>query len=103
MTISSAIRSEEGHWKNHAIRWDLIGPPLRPTPDELDVVAGIVSELTSRLGDRGLDALVLGVTLEYARFPWPPGSNLTALEHGAVDDPTRLARLDGRHRTRRAG
>ena len=103
MTISSAIRSEEGHWKNHAIRWDLIGPPLRPTPDELDVVAGIVSELTSRLGDRGLDALVLGVTLEYARFPWPPGSNLTALERQRVDDPTRLARLDGRHRTRRAG
>jgi hypothetical protein len=80
MTNSSTIPSGEGHWKSHAIRWDLIGPPLRPSPDELDVVAAVVSELRSQVGDRGLDALILGVTVEYARFPWPPRSNLTALE-----------------------
>jgi hypothetical protein len=80
MTNRLTVPSGEGHWKNHAIRWDLIGPPLRPSPDELDVVAAIVSELMLRVGNRGLDALILGVTVEYARFPWPPGSNLTALE-----------------------
>jgi len=80
MTNRSTIQSEEGHWKSHAIRWDLIGPPLRPSPDELAVVAAIVSELMAQVGNRGLDALILGVTPEYARFPWPPKSNLIALD-----------------------
>jgi hypothetical protein len=80
MTNAGTIQSEEGHWKSHAIRWDKIGPPLRPSPDELAVVAVIVSQLMSQVGNRGLDALILGVTPEYARFPWPPKSNLIALD-----------------------
>src|SRR5262245_14713914 len=73
-------QSDGGHWQKHAIRWDLIGPPLRPSPEDLAVVATIMPDLLSQVGNRGLDALILGVTPEYARFPWPPKSNLTAVD-----------------------
>jgi hypothetical protein len=80
MTNPTGSDSEEGHWKSHAIRWDLIGPPLRPSPDEMAVVAAIVSELTLQVGNRGIDALILGVTPEFAGFAWPPKSKLIALD-----------------------
>jgi hypothetical protein len=80
MMTRPSIPSKEGHWKSHAIRWDLIGPPLRPSSDELAVVTGIVAELVTCVGNRGLDALILGVTPEYALFPWPPKSSLVALD-----------------------
>jgi hypothetical protein len=70
------------HWNSHALRWHLIGPPLRPSPDDLAVIAGVVSELGAGAGAgaRGIHTLVLGVTPEYARFPWPTGTSLVALE-----------------------
>src|SRR5436190_2099932 len=71
---------EEGHWKDHAVNWDLIGPPLRPAPEDLAVIAEAVSRLTDEVPHRDLKVLILGVTQEYARFPWPKGTNLVAWE-----------------------
>jgi hypothetical protein len=84
MTTPPMISAEEDHWKRHAIGWDLIGPPLRPSADELAVITGIVSELMPRIGSRRLSALILGVTPEYARLAWPPKSSLVALERCAT-------------------
>lgn len=74
------VPSNWDHWNRHAVLWDLFGPPLRPSPDDLDVVARVVTQLSRESPVRGLRVLVLGVTREYARFPWPRGSTLVAWE-----------------------
>lgn len=68
------------HWNSHAVHWDLIGPPLRPAADDLEVVRDTVTQLQRSTPDRGLDVLILGVTVEYARFGWPATTRITALE-----------------------
>ena len=71
---------EEGHWKDHAVHWDLIAPPLRPRAEDLAILSEAVSRLADEVPHRGPNVLILGVTQEYARFPWPKGTSLTAWE-----------------------
>jgi hypothetical protein len=84
MTTDDPNATAGGLWDSHAVRWDLIGPPLRPAAEDLATVAGVVSSLASEHSERGLDVLMLGVAPEYARFPWPPGTNLVAREKSAA-------------------
>src|SRR6266705_2840542 len=72
--------SDGSHWNAHAVRWESIGPPLRPSPEDVMVVADAVSQLVNENSHRALKLLMLGVTPEYARFPWPPNSTLVAWE-----------------------
>src|SRR6187397_2166487 len=68
------------HWQSHSLGWELIGSPLRPAPDDMAIVATAVSELGEVARQRGLSVLILGVTPEYARFPWPSKTSLVACE-----------------------
>lgn len=61
------------HWDRHARRWQHVGPPLRPCPEDV----ALVEELS--LGATG-PALLLGVTPELATMRWPEGVELTALD-----------------------
>ncbi|KAB2674613.1 MAG: hypothetical protein DVB31_01910 [Verrucomicrobia bacterium] len=95
------------HWDSLAVRWERIGPPLRPSAEDLAFVADAVSGLVPGIGHRGLRVLMLGVTPEYARYPWPPRSTLTAWERsesmirnvwpGSVADAEHVARRDWLH------
>lgn len=49
------------HWPLHARQWARLGPPLRPTAEDMAVVAGQL---------RGSRGLLLGVTPEVAALPW---------------------------------
>jgi len=76
----SAVSSTPSHWTDFAKRWDLIGAPLRPSSLDLAIVADVVAELVLENPHRGLRVLILGVTPEYARFPWPLKTTLIACE-----------------------
>ncbi|MEA2734108.1 MAG: hypothetical protein QOE14_559 [Humisphaera sp.] len=61
-----------GHWSEIARRWEQVGPPLRPSEEDLAVYAAVVRELESPR------ALILGVTPELYRLPWPGAQMLAA-------------------------
>ena len=54
MTTTS---STSGHWSEIARRWAQVGPPLRPSAEDVAFYAGVVRQVKSPR------ALILGVTL----------------------------------------
>ena len=76
-SVSAAVEGRErrdgdrGHWAEVARRWALVGPPLRPSPEDVAAYAEVVAP-------RGL---ILGVTPEIYRLPWPEGADVLALDH----------------------
>ena len=62
------------HWPIHARRWALVGPPLRPAPDD---VARFAAEVARWQAPR---ALLLGVTPELATMRWPDGAAVVAVD-----------------------
>jgi SAM-dependent methyltransferase len=65
-------------WPSQARHWHLLGPPLRPSRDDVAIVEGVVRALlaTPRV-------LLLGVTPELATLAWPPGTELAAVDRCA--------------------
>jgi SAM-dependent methyltransferase len=73
------------HWHLHARRWALVGPPLRPCPDDVALVERAVA--TWRPDDaaaRPPRALVLGSTPELVGMRWPPATRLVAVDRSAA-------------------
>ena len=64
-----------GHWSDIARRWAQVGPPLRPSAEDVAVYAGIVRTIKSPR------ALILGVTPELYRLPWPSDASVLAADH----------------------
>lgn len=73
---------ERSHWNAYAARWSLIGPPLRPSPADVDYVKGSVRRLLSE-STEGQRALLLGVTPELAQIDWRPPLRLLAVDRSA--------------------
>lgn len=63
------------HWRLHARSWSLVGPPLRPSAEDVRIVE---DELAAP--GRALDVAVLGVTPELVAMRLPRGSTVTAIE-----------------------
>ncbi len=61
------------HWPRHARSWALVGRPLRPAPEDVAIVAALVST-------DPIDVLVLGVTPELVGLSLPAGSTVVAVE-----------------------
>jgi hypothetical protein len=71
--------STPGHWADASSLWPFLGPPLRPHPDDIVIVEGLIGEWAARQ-DRAPRALILGVTPELQRLAWPSGSVVHALD-----------------------
>jgi SAM-dependent methyltransferase len=74
------------HWAQIARRWAQLGPPLRPAPQDVTFYAAAVAEWAGERREKGgrlpaPRALILGVTPELCRLPWPAGSNVLAVDH----------------------
>ena len=67
------------HWERYALDWDLLGPPLRPSPEDVAIYERAVAGLGRRP-----QALLLGVTPEIAAMQWPPGTRLVAIDRSAA-------------------
>jgi hypothetical protein len=70
-----------GHWQEIARRWAQVGPPLRPSEADIAFYASVIRDVKSPR------ALILGVTPELYRLPWPRGSSVLAADHtcGMID------------------
>jgi len=67
------------HWSRMAQLWQLVGPPLRPGPEELVAFQDSIDRWSGTSG-RPLRALILGVTPELYSLRWPVSTALRALD-----------------------
>jgi glycosyltransferase involved in cell wall biosynthesis len=75
---TAGAQNEAGHWPTLARQWNEIGPPLRPSPQDLAFVSGTATEWIRRHGAPRV--LLLGVTPEIYRLPWPAGTDFLAVD-----------------------
>ena len=73
-------RKAAGHWPDIARQWERVGSPLRPVAQDLGFFRNAI-ERWRRDAGRAPRALILGVTPELNRLPWPDGTNLLAADH----------------------
>lgn len=65
-------------WPENAKHWRHIGPPLRPSAPDIGFYADALLELVGHR--RRPRALLLGVTPEIFRLPWPEGTDFLAVD-----------------------
>lgn len=81
MSVSNGIKisGDAGHWSDIARLWEQVGPPLRPSAED---VAFAVDAAESWIRSYGVPrVLLLGVTPELYRLPWPDGTDVLAIDH----------------------
>lgn len=66
------------HWNAHALRWQLIGAPLRPAAADLEFLRATVDRYRAQAGPAS--ALLLGVTPEIAEMTWDFPLTLVAVD-----------------------
>jgi SAM-dependent methyltransferase len=68
-----------GHWSDVARLWQQVGAPLRPCETDLDFLRERIDGWAREHG--APRALILGVTPEFHRLPWPDGTDLLATDN----------------------
>lgn len=76
----SPLTATTDHWNRHAQQWQWIASPLRPAPEDIAFIENAVADWHRRQPVPALHALLLGVTPEIARMPWPAGAQLVAID-----------------------
>lgn len=76
---TGAARGTKKHWPEVAYIWEQLGPPLRPSEEDLVFFTKTINSWAARNGSP--QALILGVTPELYHLPWPPGTNLLAADN----------------------
>jgi SAM-dependent methyltransferase len=67
------------HWLEIARHWHQVGPPLRPSVQDIGICTAAVQRWAATHG--APRALILGVTPELYHLPWPAGTQLSAVDH----------------------
>ena len=75
-----------GHWPVMAQCWNRIGPPLRPSPEDVAFYEAAVNRWVHATATPPR-ALILGVTPELYHLAWPGGTHLQAIDRtrGMID------------------
>jgi len=71
--------ADSAHWREISRHWAQVGSPLRPSPADVAIIAE-VARGWSHVHGRAPRVLILGVTPELCRLPWPEGSVVRALD-----------------------
>jgi hypothetical protein len=71
--------ARDQHWTKMVEHWQQIGPPLRPSPQDIEFFEDAVQEWTRHHGAPRV--LLLGVTPEIYRLRWPEGTDFLAVDH----------------------
>jgi SAM-dependent methyltransferase len=69
-----------GHWSRMGSSWRLVGPPLRPSAEDVAGFNVAISRWVLAHENQRLRALILGVTPELYALEWPAGTALQALD-----------------------
>ena len=76
MSDTPTQRTPLDHFSRIVPQWSQFGPPLRPSPDDTEVVQRVVAGLGS-----AAQAVVLGLTPEIIACTWPADIRLSAVDH----------------------
>jgi hypothetical protein len=76
---SKTERDRNGQWPDIAAQWRRIGPPLRPSAQDIGFCLEAVLDWTRNRG-RPPRVLLLGVTSELYHLPWPDGTDFLAVD-----------------------
>jgi SAM-dependent methyltransferase len=74
--MSASQEVARDHFARIAPQWSNLGPPLRPSPDDIATMQRFVSQLHP-----GARVAVLGLTPEIVGCDWPAGVELWAVDH----------------------
>jgi len=77
-TFAGAHPDTADHWPEIAEHWRHIGPPLRPVAQDIRFCLDAVQDWIRRRGVPRV--LLLGVTPELYRLPWPKGTDFLAID-----------------------
>jgi hypothetical protein len=66
-------------WTNMVQHWQQFGPPLRPSPQDIEFFKDATKEWITHHGPPRV--LLLGVTPEIYHLPWPEETTLLAVDH----------------------
>lgn len=69
------------HWSKHAQQWQWIGSPLRPAPEDIELLERELLRWHAAYPLPSPQAMLLGVTPEIILMRWPPGTRLVAVDH----------------------
>lgn len=67
-------------WNRIISDWALVGPPLRPTPEETAVMEAMVRDWHREAACRSPRAGILGVTSEIVAMRWPEQTHISAFD-----------------------
>ena len=68
------------HWSRLSRLWSLLGPPLRPSPEDVAFAESVARAWQDAHPASRLRALLLGVTPELAMMRWPRETELLAID-----------------------
>ena len=68
-------------WNDIAYHWDKWGPPLRPCPEDLQIIGHALAQAWPGAHDGTKRVFLCGVTPEIATMAWPFPIDLTAMDH----------------------
>lgn len=85
VTDKSSECDKSGHWPEIARQWKQVGHPLRPSPEDICFYNAAVDQWVQKNGAPRV--LLLGVTPELYRLPWPNGTDFLAVDRtqGMID------------------
>jgi SAM-dependent methyltransferase len=69
-----------GPWRKHALQWSRVGPPLRPSPEDVAVAREALDDWRAATGRDDPTLLLLGVTPELCALPTGPRSRVVAVD-----------------------
>lgn len=72
--------SAPGPWRKHALQWSRVGPPLRPSPEDVAVAVDAVDAWRETTGRDDPSLLLLGVTPELCALPTGTRSRVVAVD-----------------------
>ena len=76
----AAVPSPQGQWPVVASNWRQLGSPLRPVAEDVDFFARALREWCAAHPGAKPRALILGVTPELYRLPWPDAARVRAAD-----------------------
>jgi hypothetical protein len=75
------VSNECSHWNHVSNYWAFLGPPLKPGPEDIEVVQSTVVRHHASVSTDPYRVVLWGVTPELATMAWPAGTELLAIDH----------------------
>lgn len=78
MTTENSESAHDSVWNSHAAQWSRLGPPLRPSPEDISAYEDVVGRWAAAHGPPRI--VLLGVTPEIVGMHMPEGAHLVAID-----------------------